>query len=539
MISVEFAHNPYLLETKVLFNGRPPKINSAIEKFEDKPLVEWANEVPGILHDEMNGYDFDLLYSGTALDFREVRQAFEEKGVLEDEVRIVHKGNLQPVQNKMEGIGRLVAWLEENPNRQFCFDALMSDNSELSESSFPCIFLHGRAQGVPQPMSAEEIEDKAELDNTDLTNTPIIYAIKPETSQTLKQDIEWLLGRADVKQNQLFFVIDPTMDADQVIRVLSDLGISQPKQINDADDEALAKFIEGRPLAEHVRECIRALKTEAQRISAILDEANKQYELENADDKARIDQIDRELDALKTAGETFENPDNLDTPRDYWFAKQKLSQDVLSWKSRKTKVTGEEEVASWAEDYKRAIDQFIAEFAECASQIAQTVRNEIYRDFEETYLAAGVDTGYGPEEKAVVAFGLPNVPDIRSALLSLVEVNYVAQKNDFFSLFNNAEPDANGNIKVVSCYLDKWRERVDALLEDMADELIGEHVEALGSYRENLAHQYKNHIAELIDQRRASRDDITSRMSGDAKALQEDNSWLADFKDKLQEIKRG
>ena len=76
MANVKLTHNPYLLETTVLFNGRPPRINSAIERYEKRPLVDWIGDIPGILYDEMNGYDFDLDFSGTEADFIRLQQAF-------------------------------------------------------------------------------------------------------------------------------------------------------------------------------------------------------------------------------------------------------------------------------------------------------------------------------------------------------------------------------------------------------------------------------------------------------------------------------
>ncbi|MBQ1572973.1 MAG: hypothetical protein IIZ78_17725, partial [Clostridiales bacterium] len=72
MISAELCHNPYLLETTVLFNGQKPKVNSQIEKYEHKPLYTWVDKVPKIFYDELNGYDFDLYFIGTNPDFEEV-----------------------------------------------------------------------------------------------------------------------------------------------------------------------------------------------------------------------------------------------------------------------------------------------------------------------------------------------------------------------------------------------------------------------------------------------------------------------------------
>ena len=60
MVSAELVYNPYLLETEVLFNGNPPRINSLVEKYQTEKLQNWINQIPAIFYDEMNGYDFEL-----------------------------------------------------------------------------------------------------------------------------------------------------------------------------------------------------------------------------------------------------------------------------------------------------------------------------------------------------------------------------------------------------------------------------------------------------------------------------------------------
>ena len=60
MVRAEISYNPYLLETKVMFNNQPPKMNSRVNKFTGAKLQSWLNELPGIFRDEMNGYNFEL-----------------------------------------------------------------------------------------------------------------------------------------------------------------------------------------------------------------------------------------------------------------------------------------------------------------------------------------------------------------------------------------------------------------------------------------------------------------------------------------------
>ena len=110
MINAELTHNPYLLQTSVKFNGHAPRINSQIEKYEDKTLTDWVEKIPGIFYDEMNGYDFDLHFIGTKSDFEEVRNTFLQAGISEEMVRLFHKNELEDAETKSREIAALY-WL--------------------------------------------------------------------------------------------------------------------------------------------------------------------------------------------------------------------------------------------------------------------------------------------------------------------------------------------------------------------------------------------------------------------------------------------
>ena len=76
MIKTELDYNPYLLETKIKFNNNKPRINSLVEKHIGSSLQSWVKDVPTIFRDEMNGYDFEFYFSGTDLEFNELKTIF-------------------------------------------------------------------------------------------------------------------------------------------------------------------------------------------------------------------------------------------------------------------------------------------------------------------------------------------------------------------------------------------------------------------------------------------------------------------------------
>lgn len=91
MINAELSYNPYLMETQIRFNGQAPRVNSLVEKYQDMNLQGWINKIPKIFYDEMNGFYFELDFSGTQLDYEDLCNAFRRIWITEESVPIVHK----------------------------------------------------------------------------------------------------------------------------------------------------------------------------------------------------------------------------------------------------------------------------------------------------------------------------------------------------------------------------------------------------------------------------------------------------------------
>lgn len=203
MVNAELQHNPYLLETEVKFNGQNPKINSQIEKYENKLLADWVKDVPRMFYDEMNGYDFDLFFSGTEYDFQKLQQTFISMGVTPDQVRLIMRNELEDAEIKSNEIRNLIEWLKENRNRQFDFDDFYDANRGLFEETFSCIVIRGNDE-VPEDSSftLENVKSVDEIAGTNLTYVPVVFVIETETIQLFRNDLLTLLERKDVEQSE-------------------------------------------------------------------------------------------------------------------------------------------------------------------------------------------------------------------------------------------------------------------------------------------------------------------------------------------------
>ena len=71
MIEVYIEYNPYRVTTKILVEGREPKVNSKLN-ITNKRLQEWIDNLPDILAEEYSSNQFYIKFKGTLLDYEDV-----------------------------------------------------------------------------------------------------------------------------------------------------------------------------------------------------------------------------------------------------------------------------------------------------------------------------------------------------------------------------------------------------------------------------------------------------------------------------------
>ena len=273
MISVELQNNPYLLETHVRFNGQRPKINCQIEKYENQLLSDWVSNVPQIFYDEMNGYDFDLIFSGTEYDFQKLNQAFAANDVTPEQVRLIMRNELEDAEVKSDEINKMLEWLRSERNRQFDFEVFYNANKELFEETFSCVLIRGideLTEGLT--FTLENVNSIEEIAGTNLTYIPVVFVVENNMLKKFRRELTELLVRKDVEQKQLFFYISPSMDQEYVIRFIQDLGVKNPHVISRLDDGNIATYIKNYPMIVYVREVIQTIEKEIKIMDAQLKE---------------------------------------------------------------------------------------------------------------------------------------------------------------------------------------------------------------------------------------------------------------------------
>lgn len=86
MKKVFLKYNPYKLETEITVDGKQLADNSKLgELIVDARLQDWVEDFPGILMEEYNDRDFEIVFHGTLLDYEDLTGVFTDayhKGLL-------------------------------------------------------------------------------------------------------------------------------------------------------------------------------------------------------------------------------------------------------------------------------------------------------------------------------------------------------------------------------------------------------------------------------------------------------------------------
>lgn len=538
MISAELQHNPYLLETDVKFNGQSPKINSQIEKYENQLLSDWVKNVPKIFYDEMNGYDFDLFFSGTEYDFQKLNQAFTHLGVTPEQVRLIMRNELEDAEVKSNEINQMIAWLRSERNRQFDFDVFYDANKDIFEETFSCVVVRGMdelTEGLP--FTLENVKSVEEIAGTNLTYVPVVFVVEESTLQKFRNELTELLARNDIEQKQLFFYISPAMDKNYVIRFICDLGVEDPQPIASIDDGNVATYIKNYPMVAYVSAVIRIVECEVHTMEVRLKEKNEKSAIENAEVYDQISKLEGIIEKIKESDGRFVDLDNYSGGSRFNELKDELEDSIRNWKIRKTKVIGESNIDKNATEFEQELMRYIAEFSTKAIAHYQFEKSRIEKECHEIYLQQPLDPEYKPEGVVLDMPSKPGITGIKEALVGLKEERY-EEKTDLLDFFK-ASSEPKELVLVVTCYYERWREKAIGLIIPVVEKYIAESQKNLQDYYEELAKNYHEKLSQLHDWKMAEKNNIASQLSEDERMLQADNDWLIALKDQLVKIERG
>lgn len=541
MVKAELIYNPYLMEISVKFNGQSPRINSLIEKYQGKPLEDWISIIPKIFHDEMNGYDFELDFSGTELDCEEIKTAFRKAKVSEVEVPIFLKNELESREIKSESINSLLSWLDNNPNRKFDYTSFRQKYHELFDENYTYITIHNSSEyNEIEGISIENVDSVDELECTDLTHTPILFYISRETLPLLASDLKYIIGRNEVVQKQLFFFIASDLKRGKVRRTIIDLGIKEPNIVTDMFDDPVSKYLMLYPISDYIYGSIRAFRTEIEQISEVLSKENAQSELDGKEIHLQLENIESSLNKLKNADEEIVQRDNLGFPSEFTNIKNVFINTISEWRNKKTKITKAEEAFAVAVDFNADIHRLYGDFCSqidaAAMDYADTIRNK----YVDCYASSEAGDMFTESVSYFNDTEYPIIEEQTYELLKLKEEKYVTPKSNFIGqLFKSSDTNVSKEpVLETTFYYQVWREHMNNIAAPAIESVIDNRFEQLKKYSDELADIYHSHLTDLIAEKTTEKNNVASQLSEEEQLLQNDNDWLSIFVDQIKAIER-
>jgi hypothetical protein len=129
---------------------------------------------------------------------------------------------------------------------------------------------------------------------------------------------------------------------------------------------------------------------------------------------------------------------------------------------------------------------------------------------------------------------------LADGLISLKKITYEEQKYDLIALFGfSGTKEEKEPVRVATCYYAEWREFAWNQIRPIVVDFLNQNFTQLANYYDALATAYHEKLASLLADQESEKDKVSAQLSDDERKLQEDNDWLAEFKDQLVHIERG
>ena len=541
MVKAALSYNPYLQETQIRFNGQAPRINSHVEKYLDKKLQTWIHELPLIFRDEMNGYDFELEFTGTKLDYEELKRSFSNAGVSDAQVHIFHKNELDERDDKLKKIDQLLTWLDETSNRRYNIKTVRSANYDLLDADYEYIILHGRVTDSSTfdalHISIENVDHIEELNDTNLHNIPILYVIDKDSVVLMKKDLRALQKRADISYNQLFFRISPSLSEEKIVREISDLGIPDPQVVQSADDPAVIKYFELFPFTDYIRDTVKLFKGQIISLREGLTAEINETKSENQEQYQQIDQLDTENACLKESLDKFINPDRTDFSTFFQSPVDDVKNKITGWRNNKTKITRPEEAVKVSREFDRYIQILYQDYLRKMHMILSRSAKTVQVQMRNWYEIANADKDFIAERIPSPDYTFDSIPQIQNELLNLKEEAYVTPKEDILGKFFKQSTDSQTeSVLETTFYYAWWRTYALSKTEPYLYNIYTTCVEKLNSYFDQLASVYKEHLLTLVGEKEAAKYSLSTQLSKEELLLQNDSDWLIKFSDMVKAI---
>lgn len=544
MVKVELKYNPYVLETKVYFNGQLPKINSQIEKFENKRLFVWSDKLLDILYSEMNGYDFDLDFSGTKTDYEKIKYLIE-KNHLNSEIRLNFVNRLQEAAKKCRRFKEMITWLKRSSIEEFHFLEFWEINQEyMIENNLLYVLVDKKVADFSiedLDVNVESIDSISQLPEN-IGFYPVLLVLDADKEAEFRQNLLALLQRKDLIADQIFILISENVNLAYYIRLINDLGLKQPQFIHSIDSPLIYDYFENYVRIDFLFKALKILETQKDMTSSKLDQKFETMKQNNREIFEKISKLDKEIADIQSAIEQFENWHLVMYKNEFEKLYVQLNETITHWKSRTKQIRNDSEAEKMMKELQGLTEKSLFEFKNAANRLFDDKLSELMNIFSRLYKDSNIQDSFYVHSRNELIISKYEVKNF-SEKLRVLRQERLVPKEDIFGIINRIVKNEQNNIQElvsdISYDLDKFREIACNETLPIAQNLLIDIENRLQSLQLYIVDEYKTHLSTILNEKLLEKANEANQLSAAEKYLQDKKDWLIEFSGQLSEIERG
>lgn len=545
MVRVELDYNPYLKETKIKFNGNEPRINSLVEKYTKSKLQSWIKDIPNIFHDEMNGFDFELLFSGTDLEFNELINVFSMINEKTVQVKLIHKNRLESRDIKIERITKLIEWLLVHENKNFDFKNYFEENKDRICEDYRYIILYAEFDNSSilkdKKIRVENIFDINELENTNLKNTPLLVCVDRQVYLELQKDLKLLLSRKDIEKEQLFFLVENGLNSNIVERTIKDLGIDSPNIVKTIDDKSVLTYLDVHPITEYINKMISTFENISNIVNDKIKVESESVAITNKDLHGQINNLDNTLESLQKSLNHFKMKDDIyliNLSSTYKFLLDDFENKLNRWRSRRTKTHSYQEAKELSTELSNKIVDWGEEFKQSLNIYEDELRKNTYDRYYEWYISGKCEINYLSKVFLRETKEESFQNDIYKELMELKQEKWIVPGKGLIAQFFSSDDKEKEAELQITWTMNDWKNYIKDFAFPLMDSMIKNSEEKFIQYADSLVEDYQNKLRDMIDSKSKERNDLISRLSNEEIQLENDNNWLTELNYQINAIEK-
>ena len=544
MVKVELKYNPYVLETKVYFNGQLPKINSQIEKFENKRLFVWSDKLLDILYSEMNGYDFDLDFSGTKADYEKIKYLIE-KNHLNSEIRLNFVNRLEEAAKKCRRFKEMITWLKRSSIEEFHFPEFWEINQEyMIENNLLYVLVDKKVADFSiedLDVNVESIDSISQLPEN-IGFYPVLLVLDADKEAEFRQNLLALLQRKDLIADQIFILISENVNLAYYIRLINDLGLKQPQFIHSIDSPLIYDYFENYVRIDFLFKALKILETQKDMTSSKLDQKFETMKQNNREIFEKISKLDKEIADIQSAIEQFENWHVVMYKNEFEKLYVQLNETITHWRSRTKQIRNDSEAEKMMKELQGLTEKSLFEFKNAANRLFDDKLSELMNIFSRLYKDSNIQDSFYVHSRNELIISKYEVKNF-SEKLRVLRQERLVPKEDIFGLINRIVKNEQNKIQElvpdITYDLDKFREIACNETLPIAQNLLTDIENRLQSIQLYIVDEYKTHLSTILNEKLLEKANEANQLSAAEKHLQDKKDWLIEFSGQLSEIERG